>query len=75
MAGDGSEIVGLRISNDAAFALHWNGKSYSGYVAMIGGGSVEAKSKKQSLVTKSSTEAAMVALSDMPSLAIWLREF
>ena len=42
---------------------------------MIAGGSVEAKSKKQSLVTKSSTEAEMVALSDMSSLAIWWREF
>ena len=74
-AGDGSKIVVLRISIDAAFALHWDGKSHSGYVAIIGGGSVEAKSKKQSLVTKSSTEAEMVALSDMSSLAIWLREF
>jgi hypothetical protein len=42
---------------------------------MIAGGSVEAKSKKQSLVTKNSTEAEIVALSDMSSLAIWWREF
>lgn len=58
------------ISIDASFGIHGDGKSHSGYAAMIDGGSVEAKSKKQSIVTKHSTEAEMVALSDMLSLAI-----
>jgi hypothetical protein len=54
-SGDGSKEFSLYVSIDAAFGLHPDGKSHSGYVAMIAGGSVEAKSKKQSLVTKSST--------------------
>ena len=44
----------------------------SGYVAIIGGGSIEAKSKKKSLVTRNSTEAE-VALSDVSSLATWYK--
>lgn len=59
------------VSIDASFGIH--GKSHSGYAAMMAGGSVEAKSKKQSLATKNSTESEMVALSDMSSLAIWWR--
>lgn len=40
---------------------------------IVGCNSMEAKLKKQTLVTKSPTE--MVALSDMSSLAIWWSEF
>jgi hypothetical protein len=47
----------------------------SGYVAMMAGASVESKSKKQSLNTKSSTESEMVALLDMSSLVIWWTDF
>ena len=73
--GDGSRKLVLNASIDASFGTHVDGKSHSGYTAMIGGGAVDAKSKKQSLNTKSSTEAEMVALSDMASLAIRWREF
>ena len=73
--GDGSRILKLNASIDASFGIHSDGKSHSGYVAMMAGASVESKSKKQSLNTKSSTESEMVALSDMSSLAIWWRDF
>jgi hypothetical protein len=73
--GDGSKRLILHTSVDASFGIHSDGKSHSGYVGVIAGGSVEAKSKKQGLVTKSSTESELVALSDMTSLAIWWREF
>ena len=45
------------------------------YHFLRGGGSIEAKAKKQSLVTKHSSEAELVALSGMSSLVIRLREF
>ena len=73
--GNASGSLLMFVSIDASFGIHADGKSHSGYAAMMAGGSIEAKSKKQSIVTKHSTEAEMVALSDMSSLAIWWREF
>jgi hypothetical protein len=66
--------IECKVSIDAAFGVHRDGKSQSGYVAMMSGASMESKSKKQSLVAKNSTEAELIALSDMVSLAI-AREF
>ena len=40
-----------------------------------GSGPILAKSSKQKIVTKSSTEAELVALSDLASLVIWSRDF
>ena len=52
---------------DAAYGVHQDGKSHSGCVVTLGenGGTVDARSSKQSLVTLSSTEAEMVAVHDM----------
>ena len=50
---------------DAAFGCHSDGKSHSGLVLMMGNACILAISGKQKLVTKSSTEAELVALSDM----------
>ena len=51
-------------------------KSHSGCAMVLGtGGPVHVKSTKQKLVTKSSTEAELVALSDYASQAVWLRNF
>lgn len=59
---------------DAGYGVHEEGLSRSGLVIMINGAPVAWKSAKQSLVTKSSTEAELVALSDGSTDIIWLRE-
>jgi hypothetical protein len=61
----GSDMI-IRVYVDAAYGVHINdGKSHSGAYTVLGaGGPLEAKSGKQKNVTKSSTEAELVALSD-----------
>jgi hypothetical protein len=44
-------------------------------VISLGSGGVDVRSTKQKLNTKSSTEAELVALSDMCGKVIWHREF
>ena len=60
---------------DAAYGVHTSsGKSHSGCAIVLGvGGPIHVKSTKQKIVTKSSTEAELVALSDYASQAIWVR--
>ena len=62
---------------DAAYGVHQeSGKSHTGCSIVLGGmGPVYAKSGKQSIVTKSSTEAEIVGLSDTASQAIHVRNF
>ena len=50
---------------DASFANHGDGKSQSGMALMLGSTLIMAKSTKQKIVSKDSTEAELVALSDM----------
>jgi hypothetical protein len=49
---------------DASFAIHSDGKSHTGVVVNYGSGPIYASSKKQHIVTKSSTEAELVGCSD-----------
>jgi hypothetical protein len=49
---------------DASFAAHPDGKSHSGTVIQVGGVSVYFSLRKQKCVSKSPTEAELVALSD-----------
>lgn len=67
----------VRAYIDAAYGVHTNsGKSHTGCAITIGhGGAVDARSAKQRIVTKSSTEAELVALSDTASRAIHIRNF
>jgi hypothetical protein len=62
---------------DAAYGVHTSsGRSHSGCCIVLGlAGPIHVKSTKQKLVTKSSTEAELVALSDYASQAIWARNF
>jgi hypothetical protein len=62
---------------DAAYGVHQDsGKSHTGCVIVLGAcGPLLAKSSKQKIVTKSSTEAELVGLSDTATLAIHLRNF
>ena len=50
---------------DAAFANHDDWKSTSGYVFIAAGGAITWKSKKQTTIALSSTEAEYVALSEV----------
>jgi histone deacetylase 1/2 len=60
---------------DASYGVHQDGKGYSALALTLGQGSILAKSSKQKLVTKSSTEAELVAESDFASEAIYSTEF
>ena len=62
---------------DAAYGVHSaSGKSHTGSVIMIGNrGPVYVSSSKQKIVTKSSTEAELVGLSDAATQAVHTRHF
>lgn len=60
---------------DASYGVHPDGKSHTGGCISLGGGTVDAMSSRQGLVTKSSTEAELVGLSDYASQVIWTRNF
>jgi hypothetical protein len=65
----------VRAFIDAAYGVHQDsGKSHTGCAIVLGeAGPIFAKSAKQKIVTKSSTEAELVGLSDTASQAIHLR--
>jgi hypothetical protein len=58
---------------DAAYANHDDRKSISAYVFLAAGGAITWKSKKQTTIALSSTEAEYVALSEAGRKACWLR--
>ena len=60
---------------DASFAIHPDMKSHTGSVITLGKGAIYVKSGTQRLMTKSSTEAELVALSDSANQVIWTRNF
>jgi len=63
---------------DASYAIHEDAKGHSGVVIHIGedkGSPIFIRSKKQKLVTRSSTEAELVALHDMSPQVIWTKSF
>jgi hypothetical protein len=60
---------------DASFAVHSDFKSRTGGVLSLGKGAIWVHSSKQKLVSKSSTEAELIGLSDTVSQVIWTRDF
>jgi hypothetical protein len=54
----------LDFSIDASFGVHADAKSHTGVVVSYGYGPLFASSRKQSIVTKSSTEAELVGTAD-----------
>ena len=68
--------VCVRLYVDAAHGVHSDGKSHTGSCVVIGDvGAVHCKSSKQSIVTKSSTEAELIALSDSANQGLFIRNF
>lgn len=67
----------LRLHNhiDASHGNHPDMKSHQGVVIGLGEGPVFVRSTKQGLVTRSSAESELVALSDGVTYVIWSREF
>jgi hypothetical protein len=59
--------------SDAAYGNTGSCKSTTGYVYVSGGGAITWRSKKQTTVALSSTEAEYVALSETGREACWLR--
>lgn len=60
---------------DASFANETNRKSRSGYVFFMSGAIVSWMSKKQPVISVSSTEAELYSLSEGVREAIWIRKF
>ena len=69
------EKMGVMQFTDASYGVHADGKSHTGSSITLGKGAVHARSVKQKIVTKSSTEAEMVALSDEASRGLWCNLF
>jgi hypothetical protein len=67
--------VEIRAHVDSSFGVYDDGKSVTGVVIMIGGAPIYVKSSKQKIVTRSSTEAELVGISDALSQILWTREF
>ena len=76
MLRPGIRVACVRLYVDAAYGVHSDGKSHMGSYVVIGDvGAVHCKSSKQSIVTKSSTEAELIALSDSANQGIFIRNF
>jgi hypothetical protein len=67
--------VTLTFYVDASFGSHDDGRSRTGIVAIMAGAAIATWSSKQKMVTKSSTEAEIVALSDSLTHVLWMRAF
>ena len=69
-----SNIIKLYCYADSSYALHEDCKSHTGIIFSIGENSspIFTMSKKQKLITESSTEAELVALHAGGKIAIWL---
>jgi len=69
--GDG----GLKGYADADGSMHEDRHAISGYAFMIGGGAVSWSSKRQDIISLSTTESEYVAAAHASKEALWLRQF
>ena len=65
----------LKAYVDASYAVYADAKSVTGVVLMLGDAVIYVKSSKQKIVTRSSTESELVAISDSLSQMLWTREY
>jgi len=73
-AGTGKDVL-VTGHIDASFGCHENGKSNTEVCVTLGEGPVFVRSMKQRIVTKSSIEAKLVALSDEVGLMFHIEDF
>ena len=72
----GEKGITLSMYVDAAYGVHQDRTSHTGSCVVVGDrGAVHCKSTKQSSMSKSSTEAELIALSDSANQALYLRWF
>ena len=72
----GAGGISVRLFVDASYGVHSDGRSHTGSCVVIGDvGAVHCRSSKQLIVTKSSTEAELVGLSDSANQGIFVRTF
>ena len=74
LGGNKNGEVELTAFADAAYGVHPDARSQTGMFISIGRGPLIWKAIKQKCVTKSSCESEIIALSDIVSLTIWLRD-
>jgi hypothetical protein len=60
---------------DVSFGVHHDMRSHTGAAITLFKGVISAKSSEQKIMTKSSTEAELVAISDVIGEVLWLRNF
>ena len=60
---------------DAAFAVHKDMKSHTGYLLTMGKGAMQSRSIKQKINTKSSTEAELITTNSVTTLILWTQWF
>ena len=60
---------------DAVFSSHTDGAGHSAIVTFVGTTATILKSTKEKIGTKNSTEAELVALSDLYLVGLWSHEF
>ena len=75
LGGDSDGSATLTSFSDASFAVHGDMKSHNGQFITLGIGGILIKCNKEKLVTRSSTEAELVCLSDGVGLASHCAEF
>jgi hypothetical protein len=73
LKADSTQLVKWWI--DASFAVHPDMKSHTGGLMSLGKGGAYSISTWQKLVTKSSTEAELIGVSDIPLQVIWTPNF
>jgi hypothetical protein len=72
----GASGIKVHLIVDASYGVHVDGRSHTGSCVVIGDlGAVHCRSSKQHIVTKSSTEAELVGLSDSVNQGLFLRNF
>ena len=72
----GKSEIEVSVLIDVSYGVHPDGKSHTGSCIVIGElGVVHCKSSKQQILTKSRTEAELVALSDSANQALSIRNF